>query len=274
MQTVSLSLDLLDPPVIIARQNMDPVRFQELVDDLRAHGLEQPLIVVAAAGRYRVVDGYRRWRASLQAGLLEVPCVVKELDEDGEIETLLRVGLHREDFNPVEEGMMFAVMHEGLHLTVDGIALKVGKSISYVTARLAIVHGPEDVREALREGQISLSVARELLRLHHDGDRDYVLSYAKGGGATADTVRRWVNERLLARVTLPATAPVPEGAPAPPAPTVIMGTCEWHRGQVPIDGTLSFRVCGQCYTALAGLRQHLEEQDKPSEEVRPDVAPG
>src|SRR5260370_15985275 len=150
---------------------MDPARFEELVADVKAHGLEQPLIVVRVGARFRIVDGYRRWQACLRAGLLEIPCVLKELDEAGEVETLLRVALHREDFNPVEEGKMFAVMHEGLHLTVDGIAQQVGKSASYVAARLAIVHGPEDVQDALRSGQISLSVARELLRCQRDDDR-------------------------------------------------------------------------------------------------------
>ncbi len=265
MLHLTLSPDQIDPPLIIAREQMDPARFEELVADVKAHGLEQPIIVTRHAGRFRLVDGYRRWQACQRAGMVEIPCVLKDLDEAGEVETLLRVALHREDFNPVEEGKMFAVMHEGLHLTVDGIAQQVGKSPSYVAARLAIVHGPEDVREALRTGEITLSVARELLRCQRDDDRDYFLGFAKGGGATADTVRRWITERALQRASTPAPpdpgAIVSAAAPYQP----IMGSCEWHRGAVPLDGTLSFRVCGQCYQALTALRDDMERQDRERE---------
>jgi ParB/RepB/Spo0J family partition protein len=271
MQTVPLSLDLLDQPLIAIRQDMDPVRFQELVDDVRTHGLEQPIIVTPVNGRYRVVAGWRRTLACRQAGLLEVPCVVKALDEAGELETMLRENLHREDPNPVEEGALFATMHEGLHLTVSGIAIAVGKSVSYVAARMAIAHGPEDVREALRAGEISLSVARELLRLENDQDRDYLLHHAKSGGATSDTVRRWVSERLMARAA-DAAAQTPSGAPpAVPEYQPIMGTCEWHKGQVPVDGTLSFRVCGDCYRFLTQVRDKMADQAPPPEGGETDV---
>ncbi len=277
MELRTISLDQLLPPVVVMREDMDTDQLRELVADIRAHGIEQPLIVTPFEGKFRVVAGYRRKLAAQLADLLEVPCVVKELDEAGEVETMLRENLHRENPNPVEEGKIFQVMHEGLHLTVEGIALRTNMSPSYVRSRMEIVTGPPDVREALRSGEISLSVARELLRASNDDDRQYCLYYARSGGATTDTVRRWVQERNLARLG-GITGPAPTDAPSNVAPVgPLMGNCEWHKGQVELDRTLSFRVCGDCYQALTKLRDELAAAPEPAKEPEPheqSVEPG
>ncbi len=271
MQTVDISLDQLLPPVVIMREDMDREKMQELVADIKAHGIEQPLIVTPHEDKYRVVAGWRRKLAAQMADLLEVPCIVKDLDEEGQVDMMLRENLHREETNPVEEGKMFAVMHEAFHLTVEGISLRTGKSTAYIQARLSIMHGPEDVREALRIGEVSLSVARELNRATNDDDRAYCLYYARFGGATTDTVRRWVAERNLIRLA-GETGPAPGVAPTsvePPA--VVMGRCEWHKGEVPLDATLSFQVCGECYRALTNLRDEMAKQPDQKEGADHDV---
>lgn len=265
MQVTTISLDQLLPPVVIMREDMDPEKLRELVADIRTHGLLHPIIVTPREGKYRVVAGWRRKVAADLAELLEVPCVVMELDEEGEIQTMLRENLHREQPNPVEEGKMFAVMHEGLHLTIEGMAVRTGMSPAYITTRLAIVRGPDDVREALRVGEITLSVARELLRCSHEDDRAYCLYYARLGGATTDLVRRWVNERNLVRISQP-TGPAPTEAPTAVIPyTELRGRCDWHKGEVPLDKCLSFQVCGDCYQALTNLRDEMVKQPAEKE---------
>ncbi len=250
MQTVDLPLDQLVPPVVIMREDMDPAGFKELVDDIRAHGLEQPIIVRPFEGKYRVVAGWRRKQASDAAELLTVPCVVKDIDEDQEVEVMLRENLHRENPSPLDEGKMFCVMNEGLHLTPEGIAQRVGKSITYVRTRMAVMRGPAKVVDALRAGNITLSVALELHKCTSPEDLDYCLYWAITGGATADLVRRWVQERNLARAA-GETGAAPAAAPSSTATSeVMLGRCDWHRGQVPLDGVLGFHLCGECYMAL------------------------
>lgn len=265
MQVQNLSLDQLRPPVVIMRDDMDIDKLRELVADIKANGLEQPIIVTPFEDKYRVVAGWRRKLAAEQAGLLEVPCVIKEVDEAGEIWTMLRENLHREDPNPLDEGKMYAVAHEGLHMTVEGIALHVSKSPAYVRNRLALVRGPEDVREAVRAGQITFSVALEILRCNDERDRQYVLYHAALGGCTTDLARRWVDERNVARAAgqtgaAPTDAPTAGGTPA-----TLQGRCDWHMGQVPLDGTLSFQLCGECYQWLTNRRDELLREASATE---------
>ncbi len=261
MQTVDLPLDQLLPPVVIMREDMDEAGFKELVDDIRTHGLEQPIIVTPHEGKHRVVAGWRRKLAADAAELIQVPCVVKDLTEAQEVEVMLRENLHREAPNVLDEGKMFCVMNEGLHLTPEGIAQRVGKSITYVRTRMAVMRGSPKVVDALRAGHISLSVAMELQRATATEDLDYCLYWAITGGATADLVRRWVQERNLARAA-GETGAAPSAAPSSTALSeVMLGRCDWHRGQVPLDGVLGFHLCGSCYLAINHLYDVLAKGD-------------
>lgn len=258
MQVTALSVDLLIEPLIVVRENLETPDFLELVNDIRAHGVEIPIIVRPVDGKYRVVDGFRRWRAALAAHLLEVPCEVRDMDDAEEIALLMRVALHRADFTPLEEGKMFATMHEGSHLTFPGIAKEVGKSVAYVTDRIAVVMGPLDIRQALAAGEINLTVAHELLRVTHEGDRAYLLHWARTQGASAATVRLWIQERLQARAAQPESPPPATPQEAFGTPPVTMGICGWHRGPAPMNSIISLQVCRACYGQLEVIRQRLE----------------
>lgn len=270
METVDISLDLLDPPLIPRSGPIDAVKYQELVDSIREKGILQPLIVTPNGDRWRVSAGWRRATAAREAGLLTVPCVVKTMDENDEVSTTLIENLHREDLHPVEEGAMMAAMHEGLHLTVAGISVRVGKSPTYVSDRLAVVRGPEDVRDALLDRTISLSVALELIKVQHDGDRRYLLYHAVRDGTTSQMMREWVKDKIRERQARP-DAPTPQPGSTPyEEPPVVMTACEWHLGQYPASEMHYMRVCPACFLQLQGIRRRLEDQSRAEEEVSDD----
>ncbi len=272
MQVRLLSLDLIDAPLLPARSVFDPAAFEELVTSIRANGLLQPVIVRDLGTRFRVVAGDRRRRAAKVAGLIEIPCTVRMLDDTEEIECMMTENLHRENPNAADEGAIFAALNEEACLTIDGIAQRIGKSAPYVQTRLALVRGPEDIREAVRLGEISFSVGRELQRVTHDADRAYLLYHVKAGGANTNLARRWANEKILERARVPE-GPVPDGAPyTPPPPENTLGACDWHRGKVPLNGLLSFQVCGPCYTELTRARDHLMRLERSAKEEPDDVA--
>ncbi len=265
MAEVNLPLDQLLPPIVVMHEDPKAQPLAELAEDIRRRGLLAPIIVTPHDGKWRVVAGERRRQACLAAGLIMVKCNVLPMTESDELETMAAENLHREQTSPVEEGRIFATLQEGLGLSAAAVAARVGKSESYVGSRLAITYGPEDVREALRAELISFSVARELLRCPHEEDRRYLIAYAQDPPVTADTMRRWVSERNLARAAAPA-APVPADAPATPAVSeVLMRTCEWHLGTVPLESTLSFVVCGNCYRALLATRDRIAAEQRAEE---------
>lgn len=262
MEHRTLSPDEILPPLVPIREDMDAEAFRELVSNIREHGLMQPLVVTPVDGKYRLIAGYRRWRACIEAGLTTIPVVERVASEQDEVELMLSENLHREDPNPLDEGRVYAILQEARGLTIAQIAGRINKSEGYVGTRLAIFHGPADLREALRAGSISLSVARELARCTHDGDRAFFLQHAVSGGATADTVRRWVSEAALRRLQV-TERPVAPGAAVPlDAPPVMQATCEWGGHQVPMEQTLSFRVCGDHYGFLLALRDRVRADER------------
>ena len=262
METVDISLDLLDPPLIPRTGPIDAVRFQELVDDIRERGILQPVIVTPNEARWRVSAGWRRCLAAREAGLLVVPCVVKTMDEYDEVATTARENLHREALHPVEEGAMFAAMHEGQHLTISGIAEKVGKSPTYISDRLAVVRGPEDVRTALLDGGVTFSVALELIKVAHDADRAWLLYHAVRDGATAQIAREWVKKKILERQSAPNTPALAPGTPAYEEPPVVLVACEWHLGQSPASSMHYVRYCPACYIEVQEIHRIWLERER------------
>ena len=261
MQIVMVPLDRILPPRTPMRDDEDPVAFGELVADVRGRGILQALTVTPEGDLFRTVAGDRRRRAAAAAGLLEVPCRVETMTELQQLETMVVENLLRADPPPLKAGEVFARMVEDHGLTVEEVAHRVSKSAAYVATRLRALRLPEDVRTALRDGRVGLTVALELGRCLADADREFLLYHAVAGGATADLVRRWVVERNTWRETAGlsapgAAAPVPQTVTAPP--TVV---CEWHRGAVPMESTIGLRVCGECYNFLKQLRDTLDRED-------------
>ena len=267
MDTLTLSLDLIDPPLVQERALLHTPAFEDLVTDIRVRGLLQPIVVRPVDGRYRVVAGYRRTEAARQAGLLEVPAVVRELDDADELSARCAENAHRENPNPVEEGALFAAMQEGLGFTAAAIAQRVTRSPAYVAARLELVRGPAPVRDAVQDGRITFSVAHELLRCDHPADQAHLLHHAMAGGCTAALMRGWVTDAARRRALQPAGADPRAAVVSPTAPPILTAICDWHEQPVPLDGVLSFRVCTICYQALLQLREHMKAQDaSPPEE--------
>lgn len=260
MEILTLNPDQILPPLVPMRDGMDEEALRELAASIQAHGLIEPIVVTPEGDRYRLIAGVRRLKACQMAGLVEIPAILKHADDEGQLREMVEENLHREQPTPLDEARVFAVLQESLGKSVMEIAGTVHKSREYVQTRLRILHGPEDVREALRDGQVNLSVALELERCTHDEDRRFLLSHAVAGGATSSMVRRWVQEAEQRRRQVPQGG----GAAAEVVQIVhqhtIMAACEWHRGQVPMEATLSFRVCGDCFAFLGKLREQVEKE--------------
>src|SRR5207247_2997788 len=214
--------------------------------DVRGRGLLQALTVTPEGDLFRTVAGDRRRRAAAAAGLLEVPCRVETMTELQQLETMVVENLLRADPPPLKAGEVFARMVEEHGLTVEEVAHRVSKSPAYVATRLRALRLPEDVRTALRDGRVGLTVALELGRCLADADREFLLYHAVAGGATADLVRRWVVERNTWRETAGLQAPgpaAPLAAGGTTAPPVGRG---WPRGGVARGRTLHLGGRGRC----------------------------
>ena len=153
----------LDPNPDQPRQSFDQESIGQLADSIRDQGVLQPLLVVpASGGRYRIIAGERRYRASRLAGLETVPCIVKDIDVIRQMEIALIENLQREDLNPMEAARGIQALMKQCGYTQEKVSTRLGKSRPAVANLLRLLSLPEEVTEMVRDGLISAGHARVL----------------------------------------------------------------------------------------------------------------
>ena len=148
------------------RKNFNKESLEELAASIKEHGLLQPILVTeikGSKGKYRIISGERRWRASRIAGLSEIPVIVKDLSKQQIMEISLIEDLQREDLNAVEEARGYDVLIKEFGLTQDAVAKRVGKSRPVIANALRILSLPDYVISSLEKEEITAGQARSLI---------------------------------------------------------------------------------------------------------------
>lgn len=133
-EMIEIDTDLIEPNTLQPRTNFDEERLEELAQSIKSNGIIQPLLVRRLNGeRYQLVAGERRWRAAQRAGLLRVPCVVREIPEDKILELALIENIQRQELNAIEEAHAYKRLIETLGLTQEMVAQRVGRDRTFIT---------------------------------------------------------------------------------------------------------------------------------------------
>ena len=165
----------------------DENALSELADSISSKGILQPLLVrPIEEGRYQIIAGERRWRASRMVGLTEVPVIIKEMEDSEAMEIALIENLQREDLTPTEEANGYKTLMEKYELTQEEVAKVVGKSRSAVTNTLRLLGLPKEVLNCIDKGKITAGHARAMLSL-------------KGEEEIKDLLKRILDENLSVR---------------------------------------------------------------------------
>lgn len=174
MRTVPI--EALSPGPDQPRKRFEPHALAELARSIETQGIIQPIVVSpepTAAGkprRYLIVAGERRWRAAQQAGLHQVPVVIRDVNHEERLELALVENIQRADLNPIEESRAYAQLLELRGWTQEELATRVGKDRSTVANALRLLRLPDNVQELVREGRLSMGHARTLLGLEKEHD--------------------------------------------------------------------------------------------------------
>lgn len=161
-----LPLHKIEPNPHQPRKDFDPEELESLAESIRVHGVMQPLTVrETGEGRYEIIAGERRWRASRAAGLSVIPCVVIQADDKKAMELALIENLQRQDLNPVEEALGYKSLMTDFAMTQEDMANQVGKSRSAVANALRLLSLNEKCLDWLREGKLTPGHARAVLSL-------------------------------------------------------------------------------------------------------------
>lgn len=151
------------------RKAFDETELASLSASIAEYGLLQPILVTESnimAGTYRIIAGERRWRASMMAGLDEIPCVIFDGDELAAAQVALVENIQRQDLNPIEEAMGYRALIERFGMTQENVSLKIGRSRPAITNALRLLELPDEVLPLVAEGKLSAGHARTLLGLN------------------------------------------------------------------------------------------------------------
>ncbi len=198
----TLKLSDIEPMSGQPRKDFDPEALAALARSIEEHGVIQPIIVrenPLLEGTYEIIAGERRWRASRDIGLSDIPAIILDADDLKAAELALIENVQREDLNPVEEAFGYRTLIERFELTQEAVADRVGKSRSAVTNTLRLLDLPSSVIDMLRVGEISAGHARTLLSLKNKEDMIMLAERIRARGMsvrdTEATVKRILNAK-------------------------------------------------------------------------------
>lgn len=185
----TLPVDVLERGRYQPRRDFNPELLQELADSIAAQGVVQPIVVrpIEAEGRYEIIAGERRWRASQQAGLDEIPVVIRDVSDQTAMAMALIENIQRDDLNPLEEAEALHRLLNEFELTHEKIAQAVGKSRTTVTNLLRLLELNGDVKEYIYNRKMEMGHARALLGLKEKAQSDAAKQVVAKGLSVRDT---------------------------------------------------------------------------------------
>ena len=163
-----IAIDDIDPNTDQPRRDFDKDALEQLAQSIREAGVLSPILVVENGSRYRIVAGERRYRASRIAGLATVPCIVREMTSEQQMEAALIENLQREDLNPIEEAAAIRSLMQECGYTQDQAAKKLGKSRPAIANSLRLLNLPKEITDLVVVGDLSAGHARVLAGLESE----------------------------------------------------------------------------------------------------------
>ena len=172
MRVLEVAVGQIDPNPHQPRDHFDHAGMEDLVASIKEHGVMQPIVVTQKPdGRYELIAGERRLRASKIAGKETVPVILRTATDQQKLELAIIENVQRRDLNPLEEAHAYLRLQDEFNLTQDEIGGRVGKSRPQVANIIRLLQLPSTIQDALGQGRISMSNARTLLSMPTEAER-------------------------------------------------------------------------------------------------------
>jgi ParB family chromosome partitioning protein len=163
-----IPLDQIERNPFQTRSQLDEAQLAELAASIAANGVVQPILVrPLASGRFQLIAGERRWRASELAGKLTVPAILRQVSDEQAMEITIVENLQRADLNPMEQARAFERLAREFHMTQEQMATRTGKDRATVANFLRLLRLPTSVQARVERGELSFGHGRALLALEH-----------------------------------------------------------------------------------------------------------
>jgi ParB family chromosome partitioning protein len=234
-------LDQIVPSPLQPRKHFVPEQLTELMESIREHGIIQPLIVRRVDGKLELIAGERRFRASRELGLKEVPVIVREASDKDVLEMALIENLQREDLNPLEEARAYERLSREFSMKQEDIAKRVGKNRATVANAIRLLDLAMSVQDMVSGGKITTGHAKVLLTLK-----------------SADAQVRAADEILKKGLTVRATEKLTQGILNPPAPKPAIDDTELTRAIETVEQRLMQHLSTNVTVKHGEKKGHIE----------------
>lgn len=194
-----LPVELIQRGKYQPRRDMHAEALEELAESIKVQGVMQPIVVRGIGeGRYEIIAGERRWRATQIAGLDKIPAVIRDVPDEAAIAMALIENIQRENLNPIEEAVALKRLQDEFELTHAEVAQAVGKSRTTVTNLLRLIALNEEVKTLLEHGDLEMGHARALLTLEPQQQKEIARQVVAKGLSVRQTeaLVRQVQENL------------------------------------------------------------------------------
>ena len=205
-----ISIDEIDPNASQPRRDFDKEALEQLADSIREAGVLSPILVVENGMRYRIVAGERRYRAARLAGLETVPCIVRSMTNEQQMEAALIENLQRQDLNPIEEAAAIRSLMQECGYTQEQAARKLGKSRPAIANALRLLNLPKAVTDLVVTGDLSAGHARVLAGLDSETRQLELAHQCVLHGYSVRKLEEMAKARPAARQTAPKREAGPE----------------------------------------------------------------
>ena len=195
-----IPMDMIEPNPYQPRITFNQEALDELADSIRTLGLIQPITVrKTSAGRYQIISGERRYRASRQAGMNMIPAYIRDTNDQGMLEMAIVENIQRENLDPIEVAMSYQRLIDECNLTQEQMAFRVGKKRASVTNYLRLLRLPAKIQHDLKAGILSVGHAKVLLgvedSLVQEALCDLVIKEDMSVRQLEDKIRKLTEER-------------------------------------------------------------------------------
>ena len=195
-----IDIDLIEPNPEQPRTRFAEANLEELAQSIRVNGVVQPIVVRSVGGRFQIVAGERRWRASQRAGLRKIPAVVKEVSDEKLLELALVENIQRQELNPIEEAKAYRKLIDNIGLTQEVIADRVGKHRTVITTSMRLLRLPTEIQRIIEEGSLSAGHGRALLMVDDPASQREVANLAIESGWSVRDIERAIRKKSSSKV--------------------------------------------------------------------------
>lgn len=182
------------------RKSFDEQALNELAESIKEHGLVQPIIVKKSIKGYEIVAGERRTKASKIAGKTTIPAIIRDFNDTQMMEIALIENIQRENLNPIEEANAYEKILTAENITQEELAKKFGKSRSYITNILGILRLPENIKNYVVEGKLSLGHARTLSKLENPEQINRIAEKIMSEGLNVRETEKIANQEDIPKI--------------------------------------------------------------------------